>query len=113
MLIPVAAASVQKALEQTVSNPARQRQLVNAAHEFEAQLMKEMLPSASWGGDEEADGGGGVLGQFASESLGRSISARGGLGVAERLIAELSREPAEAAGIAQTPNRTMGRSMSR
>jgi Rod binding domain-containing protein len=76
--------------------------LVRAAHEFEAQMMKELLkPIASGdpltGGDEDSDGvldsGGGsegTLGEFASESLGKALSERGGFGIADRIVSQLS-----------------------
>jgi Rod binding domain-containing protein len=70
--------------------------LVRAAHEFEAQLMKELLrpmtESGSLMGDDEADtGGAGTLGEFASESLAGALSASGGFGIANRILGEVSR----------------------
>ena len=75
-----------------------QPRLVRAAHEFEAQMMKEMLKpmtsgSALTGEDEDSDsssGSCGALGQFASESLGRALSEHGGFGLANRIVQELS-----------------------
>jgi Rod binding domain-containing protein len=72
--------------------------LVHAAHEFEGQMMKELLKpmtngDALTGTDEEEDAGAGssgALGEFASEALGQSLSERGGLGIANRIIQELS-----------------------
>ena len=72
--------------------------LVRAAHEFEGQMMKELLKPMTNGdaltgtdADEDAGAGsGGALGEFASEALGESLSERGGLGIANRLIQELS-----------------------
>ena len=67
--------------------------LVRAAHEFEAQMMKELLKpmtekSALFG---DADGNEtGVLGEFASESLAGALSAGGGFGIAARIVASLS-----------------------
>ena len=71
--------------------------LVRAAHEFEAQLMKELLrpmtESGSLTGDDDGDGsdGTGTLGEFASESLAGALSASGGFGIANRIVAEVSR----------------------
>jgi Rod binding domain-containing protein len=71
--------------------------LVRAAHEFEAQLMKELLrplsESGSLAGDDDGDGSGGAgtLGEFASESLAGALSASGGFGIANRIIGEVSR----------------------
>ena len=73
--------------------------LVNAAHEFEAQMMKELLKPMTgmdgFCGDAEnagdGTGSGGTLGQFASEALAQAISRHGGFGIADRIIHELSR----------------------
>jgi Rod binding domain-containing protein len=72
--------------------------LVRAAHEFEGQMMKELLKPMTEGdqltgaGDDVDSGGGsgGALNEFASESLGQALSQRGGFGVANRIIQELS-----------------------
>lgn len=69
--------------------------LISAAHEFEAQMMKELLgPLAADGREEDgADSGStGALGEFASEALGRAVSACGGLGIARQIIHSLSHE---------------------
>ena len=67
--------------------------LMKAAHEFEAQMMKELLEPLNAGdgltGDDDA-GSAGALGQFASEALGRAISAAGGLGIANRIVSNLA-----------------------
>ena len=75
-----------------------QPRLVRAAHEFEAQMMKELMKPLTQAGsvtgaDEDSDGGtasGGALGEFASESLGRALSERGGFGIADGIVKELS-----------------------
>ena len=72
--------------------------LVWAAHEFEGQMMKELLkPLTSngllTGASDDPDAGmgaGGALGEFASEALGQALSLRGGFGVADRIIHTLS-----------------------
>jgi Rod binding domain-containing protein len=72
--------------------------LVRAAHEFEGQMMKELLKPMT-GGDALAGGDGdddssvdssGALGEFASEALGQALSERGGFGIADRIVRELS-----------------------
>ena len=69
--------------------------LVQAAHEFEAQLMKELLKpmtaSAGMEGDESDAGSGGILADFATEALGQAISRKGGLGIATNILHSLSR----------------------
>jgi Rod binding domain-containing protein len=76
--------------------------LVRAAHEFEAQMMKELLKPMTesdhlTGDDEGADGvldsgagSGGTLGEFATESLGKALSDRGGFGIADRIVNQLT-----------------------
>lgn len=82
----------------------RTGRLVHAAHEFEGQMMKELMKpmiasDPLTGADEDSDGGsGGALGEFASETLGRALSERGGLGVANKIVAELSHSGNKRAG---------------
>jgi Rod binding domain-containing protein len=80
--------------------------LVKAAHEFEAQMMKELLAPMTGSdplfGDEDDDGGdsgpalgsgsgsGGALADFASEALGQALSERGGFGIANKIIRQLA-----------------------
>jgi Rod binding domain-containing protein len=70
-----------------------QPRLVRAAHQFEAMMMKELLAplshkSALFDDGKEEDTG--VLGEFAAESLAGGLSARGGLGIADRIVGALS-----------------------
>lgn len=73
-----------------------QPRLVRAAHEFEAQMMKELLKpmtgSDALSGDDgdSTTGSEGALGEYASEALGRSLSEHGGFGIANRIVADLS-----------------------
>jgi Rod binding domain-containing protein len=75
-----------------------QPRLVRAAHEFEAQMMKELMKpmtqaSSLTGEDADSDSGsgaGGALGEFASEALGRALSERGGFGIATSIVKDLS-----------------------
>jgi len=68
--------------------------LVKAAHEFEAQLMKEMLKpltaSEGFGDDENDTGSGSILKDFAGEALGQALSMHGGLGIARSIVRSLS-----------------------
>jgi Rod binding domain-containing protein len=80
------------------SDTAPSPRLVRAAHEFEGQMMQQLLKPMTSGdalsgtdGDEDSGAGaGGALGEFASEALGQSLSERGGLGIAKQIIQELS-----------------------
>jgi len=75
-----------------------QPRLVRAAHEFEAQMMKELMKplnqsNSLTGEDKDGDddsGSGGALGEFASEALGRALSNGGGFGIATSIVKHLS-----------------------
>lgn len=80
-----------------------QPRLVRAAHEFEAQMMKELLKpmtgsdpltgedsESSSGSLGDSSGSSGALGEFAAEALGRAMSEGGGFGIANRIVADLS-----------------------
>ena len=88
MLRPIASIPT----SQTPSTP--QPRLVRAAHEFEAQLMKELLKPLTAGdgfsGSEDDTGSNGALGDYACEALGRALSDHGGFGIANSLIAQVS-----------------------
>ncbi len=80
---------------------AKDPRLEHCAHEFEASLMAELLkPMQESDGltGEESDsaggGSGGALSGFASESLARAISERGGFGIANRVLQQLERSHA-------------------
>jgi peptidoglycan hydrolase FlgJ len=71
--------------------------LERSAHEFEASLMAELLkPMQKSDGltgedsDTGGDGSGSALQDFASESLARAISERGGFGIADRILRQLT-----------------------
>jgi Rod binding domain-containing protein len=75
-----------------------QPRLVRAAHEFEAQMMKELLKPMTGNdaltGEEDGPGGdsgsNGALGEFASEALAQALSQHGGFGMADRIVHDLS-----------------------
>jgi Rod binding domain-containing protein len=87
---PVAAHAVTACQSTTSPQP----RLVRAAHEFEAQMMKELLkPMTGNGtltGEDDGAGSNAALGEFASESLGKALSQRGGFGIANSIIHDLS-----------------------
>lgn len=67
--------------------------LVRAAHEFEGQMMKELLKPMLGGdgeGGEDGSGSSGALGEFAAEALGQGLSQQGGFGIADRIVRGLS-----------------------
>jgi Rod binding domain-containing protein len=70
--------------------------LFQAAHEFEAQMMKELIrPMTQLGEGDEMSSSEGALTDFASEALGRSLSLAGGFGIAEKIINGLSHKGTE------------------
>jgi Rod binding domain-containing protein len=81
---------------------APQPRLVRAAHEFEAQMMKELMKPMTradslTGADEDSDsdsggdsGSFGALEEFGSEALAQALSQGGGFGIANRIIKDLS-----------------------
>ena len=110
---PISSVGVSAATPVTATPPAApQPRLVHAAHEFEAQMMKEMLKpltssgSSLTGSDDESDGGSnGALGAFASEALGRSLSEHGGFGIAKSILGDLSGNHSVTAPV--TPKRNL------
>jgi hypothetical protein len=68
--------------------------LVRAAHEFEAQMMKELLKPLTAGdgltGSDDESGSTGALGDYAGEALGRALSEAGGFGIANRILGQFS-----------------------
>lgn len=91
---------------------ALQPRLVRAAHEFEAQMMKELLKpmtgSDSLTGEDsesssDSSGSAGALGEFAAEALGQALSESGGFGIANRIVADLSHAGHKVAATPVTP----------
>lgn len=74
----------------TVPSP----RLVSAAHEFEAQMMKELMAPLEPGhdllGGGEDEGSSSALSSFAGEALGKAISEHGGLGIAKSILHQLA-----------------------
>ena len=103
------------ATEQSTPPP----RLVQAAHEFEGQMMSELLKPLTrsdglTGSDDDSGGGSNVaLGEFASESLGKALSNQGGFGIARSIIAQLSHSGNRPASAAVTANQHLNTGMSR
>ncbi len=67
--------------------------LVRAAHEFEAAMMKELLAPIESGQGAFTDDSAGscaALTSFAGEALGKAISERGGFGIANSIIHQIT-----------------------
>ena len=85
-----------------LNGAAPQSRLVAAAHEFEAQMMKELLKplqqdGLGWGGSDGEGGSSGIFGDFAAEALGSALSQQGGLGSANRILKDLAGAQAKVA----------------
>jgi Rod binding domain-containing protein len=95
-MISVAATAATTAAASGATPAAPTPRLVHAAHEFEAQMMKELLkPMISTNGldgeeNESSSGSGGALGEFATEALGRGLSEAGGFGIANSIVRQLT-----------------------
>jgi Rod binding domain-containing protein len=89
---PIAAISTAAISTHPPQASAPQQRLIQAAHEFEAQLMKELLHPLTKleDGDNSDAGSGSALADFAAEALGKSLSTRGGLGIATSIVHSLS-----------------------
>lgn len=64
------------------------------------ELLQPMMQGSALGGEDDDDSGfgldsgsgsGGALSEFASGALGQALSERGGFGIANSIISELSR----------------------
>lgn len=88
---------------------AHQLRLAKAAHEFEAQMMKELVRPVI-GDEDNESGSGGALTEFAGEALGQSLSRAGGFGIADRIVSSISRiETGCVSGSATEPSKDSGR----
>ena len=96
----------------TASTSTPQPRLVRAAHEFEAQMMQELMKPLTRGssltGEEDDSGNGsgsaGALGQFATEALGRALSEKGGFGIANSVLKDLSHSGNKSGSVPVTGN---------
>ena len=84
-------AGVAEKTSQLATDP--KRRLISAAHEFEGQMLKELLtPLIS--GDSLADEGSedtGILKEFGAEALGKGLSEQGGFGIANHIVSRFCR----------------------
>lgn len=92
------------------ADKAQHRKLVDAAQQFEAVFLGEMLKSAHFGeSDEGSDGdaskdGSGTMQSMGTEALAKAIASAGGFGIAHKIVAEVEQEHArhEGGGKVQT-----------
>jgi peptidoglycan hydrolase FlgJ len=72
--------------------------LVDAAHQFEASMLQELLKPMennvdSWGGEDSgADNSFDAIRSFGTEAVARVVSDRGGFGIAKQVVSQITAE---------------------
>lgn len=71
--------------------------LTDAAHQFEAMLLQELLKplqteDGGWSGGEKSDSASDTITSFGTEAVAKAISKSGGLGIARQVIRQVSAE---------------------
>jgi Rod binding domain-containing protein len=92
-VLPLSAAALAASSSASASVPSPR--LVNAAHEFEAAMMKELMAPLQpghdlLGGGEDDEDSSWALSSYAGEALGKALSEHGGLGIAKSIIHQLT-----------------------
>jgi peptidoglycan hydrolase FlgJ len=77
----------------------KQAKLVDAAQQFEAMMLQEMLKPMrggkdSWGGEESTgnDSASDTISSFGTEAFAKAISKGGGFGIAKQVISQVKLE---------------------
>jgi flagellar protein FlgJ len=77
----------------------KQAKLADAAQQFEAMMLQEMLKPMrggkdSWGGDDQGDGDNAsdTIRSFGTEAFAKAISKSGGFGIAKQVISQVKLE---------------------
>jgi flagellar protein FlgJ len=74
----------------------KQAKLVDAAQQFEATMLQELLKPMqhgqdSWGGEEKGnDSATDTMSSFGTESIAKAISKGGGFGIAKQIVSKVS-----------------------
>jgi flagellar protein FlgJ len=82
----------------TAAETRQQAKLADAAQQFEAMLMQEMLKPMqagqdSWGGEEKTDDpSADTISSFGTEAVAKAIAKGGGLGIARQVIQQVTLE---------------------
>ena len=71
--------------------------LVDAAQQFEAMLMQEMLKPMwsgedSWDEEKNNDSASDTISSFGTEAVAKAISKSGGLGIAKQVVRQVTQE---------------------
>lgn len=76
----------------------KQAKLVDAAQQFEATMLQELLKpmqhgQSSWGGDEKNDDtASDTISSFGTEAIAKAISKGGGFGIAKQIVSKVTLE---------------------
>ena len=76
----------------------KQAKLVDAAQQFEATMLQELLKPMqrgqdSWGGEEKSDDSASdTISSFGSETIAKAISKGGGFGIAKQIVSKVTLE---------------------
>ena len=77
------------------TDPAKARKILDAAHQFEALLIEQLLRGMRGSGEgwlsDGGDGAGSIATEFAEQQLAGTFSAQGGLGLASLIVSGLDR----------------------
>ena len=77
---------------------AKQAKLVDAAQQFEATMLQELLKplqhgQSSWGDDEKSDDSStDSISSFGTEAVAKAISKGGGFGIAKQIVSKVTLE---------------------
>jgi Rod binding domain-containing protein len=76
----------------------KQAKLVDAAQQFEATMLQELLKpmqhgQSSWGGEEKGDDtASDTISSFGTEAIAKAISKGGGFGIAKQIVSKVTLE---------------------
>ena len=76
----------------------KQAKLVDAAQQFEAAMLQELLKpmqhgQSSWGGEEKSDDtASDTISSFGTEAIAKAISKGGGFGIAKQVVSKVTLE---------------------
>jgi len=82
----------------TAAEGQKQAKLVDAAQQFEATMLQELLKPMqhgqdSWGGEEKCDDSASdTISSFGTEAMAKAISVGGGFGIARQIVSKVTLE---------------------
>jgi peptidoglycan hydrolase FlgJ len=81
-----------------IAEAQKQAKLVDAAQQFEATMLQELLKpmqhgQSSWGDEEKSeDSASDTISGFGTEAIAKAISKGGGFGIARRVVEQVTQE---------------------